>query len=87
MTAKWGCRGGAGGGSNDSGAGGHASRQWVGGTVEPGAGGTPICACADRRHVRSVLNAGAAVERNLRFGVETVNAHGGVKLAGRRASA
>ena len=26
-------------------------------------------------------NAGAAVERNLRFGVERVNAHGGVKLA------
>jgi branched-chain amino acid transport system substrate-binding protein len=26
-------------------------------------------------------NAGAAVERNLRFGVEQVNAHGGVKLA------
>ncbi|WP_144155796.1 branched-chain amino acid ABC transporter substrate-binding protein [Paraburkholderia sp. BCC1885] len=26
-------------------------------------------------------NAGAAVERNLRLGVETVNAHGGVKLA------
>ena len=44
-------------------------------------GGKPIQLALIEGMSGPFANAGAAVERNLRFGVETVNAHGGVKLA------
>ena len=47
----------------------------------PAPGGTPIQLALIEGMSGPFANAGAAVERNLRFGVETVNAHGGVKLA------
>lgn len=43
--------------------------------------GTPIQLALIEGMSGPFANAGAAVERNLRFGVEQVNAHGGVKLA------
>ncbi|WP_233833152.1 branched-chain amino acid ABC transporter substrate-binding protein [Paraburkholderia sp. ZP32-5] len=43
--------------------------------------GTPIQLALIEGVSGPFANAGAAVERNLRFGVEQVNAHGGVKLA------
>lgn len=43
--------------------------------------GTPIPLALIEGMSGPFANAGAAVERNLRFGVEQVNAHGGVRLA------
>ncbi|MEW9585945.1 branched-chain amino acid ABC transporter substrate-binding protein [Paraburkholderia sp. DGU8] len=43
--------------------------------------GTPIRLALIEGMSGPFANAGAAVERNLRFGIEQVNAHGGVKLA------
>lgn len=43
--------------------------------------GTPIQLALIEGMSGPFANAGAAVERNLRFGVEQVNAQGGVKLA------
>ncbi|MGC2037352.1 ABC transporter substrate-binding protein, partial [Paraburkholderia caledonica] len=47
----------------------------------PGPTGAPIQLALIEGMSGPFANAGAAVERNLRYGVEQVNAHGGVKLA------
>jgi branched-chain amino acid transport system substrate-binding protein len=48
---------------------------------DPGPGGKPIQLALIEGMSGPFANAGAAVERNLRFGVEQVNTQGGVKLA------
>jgi len=51
------------------------------GQPNPGPSGKPIQLALIEGMSGPFADAGAAVERNLRFGVEQVNAHGGVRLA------
>jgi branched-chain amino acid transport system substrate-binding protein len=53
----------------------------AGGQASEAPSGKPIQLALIEGMSGPFANAGAAVERNLRFGVEQVNAHGGVKLA------